>query len=150
VSYPLSIARIELDKRVEEEPRNSNWGPKVKEYLATAGVTTPAPWCMAFVVWCFRKAEVLNDKLPTTASCTFLLNWAREKGKLVKQPQPGDIFLLLRPGGRTAFHTGIIRSVSPLTVGTIEGNSNSSGSPEGFAVVARNRSRHVRIAYVRI
>jgi hypothetical protein len=144
----LEIAAREVG--TEEEPRNSNWGPKVKEYLAMAGITSPAPWCMAFVVWCFRQAGFAHDKLPTTASCTFLLNWAREKGKLVKQPQPGDIFLLLRPGGRTAFHTGIVKSVGTLNITTIEGNSNSVGSPEGYAVVSRQRNKLVRIAFVRI
>lgn len=144
----LDIAKSQIG--VSEDPKGSNWGERVKEYLAEVHVHSPAPWCCAFLVWCFRHAGFGSGKLPTTASCTFLLNWAREQGRLVKSPQPGDIFLLLRPGGKTAFHTGIVTSVGKLTLGTIEGNSNASGSPEGYEVVARTRSRLSRVAYVRI
>ena len=145
---PLEIAKTQIG--VEEEPRNSNWGPVVKNYLRAGAILAPAPWCMAFVVWCFRQAGVKADKLPTTASCTFLLNWAREKGKIVRDPKPGDILLMLRKGDKTAFHTGIVQQVGRLSVRTIEGNSNESGSPEGYQVVERNRSRLGRVAFVRI
>lgn len=149
MSDVLTIAQSQVG--VEEDPRGSNWGPRVREYLKKAGINVPAPWCMAFVVWCHRIAGVSPKVLPVTASCTYLLNWAREQGKLTKQPQPGDIFLLLRPGGKTSFHTGIVRNVSALYFGTVEGNSNASGSPEGYAVVQRTRRRVLaNVAFVRL
>lgn len=150
MSNVLDVALSQIG--VEEEPRNSNWGPRVREYLKKAGINVPAPWCMAFVVWCHRIAGVGVKQLPVTASCTYLLNWAREQKKLTKQPRPGDIFLLLRPGGKTSFHTGIVRNVSPLYFGTVEGNSNSVGSPEGYAVVKRTRCRvwPIKVAFVRL
>jgi hypothetical protein len=149
LSEVLNIALSQVG--VQEEPKNSNWGPRVCEYLKIAGINVPAPWCMAFVVWCHRFAGVDRKQLPVTASCTYLLNWAREQGKLTKQPRPGDIFLLLRPGGKTSFHTGIIRNVSPLYFGTVEGNSNDAGSAEGYEVCRRTRRRVLaRVAFVRI
>lgn len=148
MSKVLTIAQSQVG--VEERPRNSNWGPEVKQYLRSGGIAVPAPWCMAFVVWCHRMAGIKGKSLPTTASCSFLLNWARENGRLVKDPQPGDIFLLLRRGGHTSFHTGIVRNVSKFWYGTVEGNSNASGSPEGYAIVQRTRSRLARVAFVRI
>jgi hypothetical protein len=93
-----------------------------------------------------------KDDLPTTASCSLLLGWAREQGKIVKTPREGDIFLLLRRGGHTSFHTGIVRNVSRFYFGTVEGNSNTQGSPEGYAVVKRTRHKwwpH-KVAFVRI
>lgn len=146
MSTPLDIAVSQLG--VEESPRNSNWGPKIKDYLAAGGCFAPAPWCVAFLVWCFRHAE--SKACPLTASSTFLLNWGRERGKLVKQPQPGDVFLLLRPDKKNAFHAGFVRSVGKLTFATVEGNSNSTGSSEGYAVVSRTRSRLGRVAFVRV
>lgn len=145
MSNVLEVALSQVG--VEEEPRGSNWGARVKEYLRSAGITSPAPWCMAFVFWCHKIAGV---KMPKTASCTFLLNWAREKGKIVKEPQPGDIFLLLRKGGNTAFHAGIVRNVSKLYYGTVEGNSNDAGSAEGYEVCIRTRRRiFASVAFVR-
>lgn len=151
MASPLEIALGQALIGVQEEPRNSNWGPQVKQYLRAGGILSPAPWCCAFVVWCFRQAGIGSKTLPTTASCSFLLGWARENGKIVKDPQPGDIFLLLRKGGNSAFHTGLVRNVSKLYFGTVEGNSNASGSSEGYAVVQRTRSRILnRVAFVRI
>ena len=147
MSKALEIATTQVG--VEEEPRNSNWGPEIRNYLRAGAILSPAPWCMAFVVWCYRQAGISQNRLPTTASCTFLLNWARENGKIVKDPQPGDIFLLLRKGGHTSFHTGIVRNVSKLWYGTVEGNSNDQGSPEGYAVVKRTRMRR-NVVFVRI
>jgi hypothetical protein len=149
LSNVLDVALTQVG--VQEVPKNSNWGPRVKEYLRIAGISVPAPWCMAFVVWCHRIAGVIPADLPKTASCTYLLNWAKEAGKLTKQPRPGDIFLLLRPGGKTSFHTGIVRNVSPLWFGTVEGNSNDAGSAEGYEVCKRTRRRVLsRVAFVRV
>ena len=44
----LKYARLELGKG--EVPRGSNWGKDVQGYLNSVGITTPAPWCMAFVL----------------------------------------------------------------------------------------------------
>lgn len=144
MSTVLDIALSQVG--VEEEPHGSNWGVKVKEYLACVGIQTPAPWCMAFVVWCLNRA---GDRThPNTASCSFMLNWCKERGKVVKSPQPGDIFLLVRPNG-AAFHTGFVTIPGALFFYTVEGNSNSSGSPEGFQVVRRKRLRR-NVVFVRM
>lgn len=149
MSDVLNLAKTQIG--VQEIPKGSNWGDKVKEYLAAVNIGSPAPWCCAFVVWCFRHCQKDKTVIPTTGSCTFLLNWAKEQGKLVKQPRPGDVFLLLRPGGKSAFHTGLVSSVGALTFGTIEGNSNPGGSPEGYEVVARVRRKVLAsVAFLRL
>ncbi len=145
---PLDIAKTQVG--VQEEPKNSNWGPQIKNYLRAAAILSPAPWCVAFVVWCCRQAGIKQDRIPTTASSTFLLNWAKEKGKIVRDPQPGDIFLLLRKGGSTAFHCGFVQQAGRLAFRTVEGNSNDQGSAEGYEVCMRNRSRLGRVAFLRI
>ena len=50
---------------------------------------------------------------------------------------PGDIFLL-RGGPHGWHHTGIVTSVGDV-LGTTEGNTSPDGSPEGTAVLARER-----------
>ena len=47
----LQVAAGEIGSM--EVPPGSNWGPKVKDYLVSAGVTFPAAWCAGFVYWCF-------------------------------------------------------------------------------------------------
>jgi hypothetical protein len=148
MSKVLEIALSEVG--TEETPRGSNWGPRVKEYLAAGGITVPAPWCMAFVCWCFRQTSTpsYHIQFPVTASCSFFLNWAKEKNRIVKKPLPGDIFLLVRPNG-AAFHTGFVTAPGLLRFGTVEGNSNPGGSPEGFEVVKRSRS-YRGVVFVRL
>ena len=149
MSTPLEIAKTQIG--VTEDPIGSNWGTKVREYLAAVSILSPAPWCAAFVVWCFRQASLNAQVIPSSGSTTFLLNWAREKGKIVTKPQPGDVFLLLRAGRQTAFHCGIVGGVGMLYFYTVEGNSNNNGSVEGYEVVRhRRRLLFNRVAFLRL
>ncbi len=149
MSTPLEIAKSQIG--VEEQPIGSNWGAKVREYLAAVSILSPAPWCAAFVVWCFRQADLNGQVIPSSGSTTFLLNWAKEKKRIVKTPQVGDVFLLLRRGGTHAFHCGIVAGVGTLFFWTVEGNSNNNGSAEGYEVVRhRRRLLFNRIAFLRL
>ena len=65
--------------------------------------------------------------------------WARSHGRLVKNPQPGDVFFMLRTNGTG--HTGIVESVNADgTITTIEGNTNGRGSRLGDRVARRVRT----------
>ena len=50
----LKIATSQLG--VQEEPRGSNDGPEVSQYLKAVGLAPGYSWCMAFVYWCAAKA----------------------------------------------------------------------------------------------
>lgn len=143
----LDIAISQIGQ--EEKPRGSNWGEPVKSYLASVGINFPASWCMAFLVWCFTEAaRKLN--VPNTAKKTggVLDAWNKAKAQYaVAVPEPGDIFI--QDHGHGLGHTGIVEKVNADTVETIEGNTNDTGSREGFVVCRRVRKRSSIIGYLR-
>lgn len=142
----LQIAASQVGQ--QEHPKGSNWGHPVQDYLASCEIHVPAPWCMSFVVHCLRKAGIGSDQFPTSASCSQVHHWAKEHEKLVEEPQRGDVFLLLRPGGH-AFHTGFVCERVADRFRTIEGNSDPQGGAEGYEVTRRNRPVH-GAAFVRL
>jgi len=146
----LEIAISQLGK--EENPRGSNWGKvgdPVPMYLASVGINFPASWCMAFVYWCFDEAAkqlgILNP-LPKTGG---VLNaWENRPRHRVKIPQPGDVFIM--DLGHGLGHTGIVEIVHPDDLPTIEGNTNDTGSREGYEVARKVRhDRNPIIGYLR-
>jgi hypothetical protein len=136
----LDVAKQEIG--VSEQPKGSNRGGKVEEYLDVTGLGGGYPWCAAFVAWCGVKAFGKEWPLPHTADCDGLLAFARKHGILHDKPQAGDVFLCLA-SKNDATHTGIV--VAPngdgTTVSTIEGNSNSDGSREGFEVATQSHRK---------
>jgi hypothetical protein len=123
----------------EEHPRGSNWGEPVKTYLKSVSITFPAAWCMAFVYWCFNEAakqeKVVN---PMHKTGGVLAQYKYRKAKAVTVPEPGDVFIMDYGGGLG--HTGIVEKVNTDgTLLTIEGNTNDTGSREGYEVCRRVR-----------
>lgn len=149
----LDIARSQLG--VMEYPPGSNWGPEVREYLRAAGWTRPAPWCMAFVHWCF---EQVGMQLGGGASVGFFEAWARERGELVERPFRGDVVCYRFDADDWADHVGIVERVLTVSwrgrvftgvIATIEGNTGIGNDANGGKVMRRrrrvNRCRFVRI-----
>lgn len=142
---------------VKEHPPNSNWGPKVKQYLAAAGWSSPAPWCAAFVCWCYGQA---GRKLtfPNRASVGFFLDWAEKHGTPVKLPMKGDIVCYRFDDDSWPDHIGIVektlitRWLGGKFIGfvrTIEGNTAFGNDANGGEVQRRTRW-HSRCSYVRL
>ncbi len=133
----------------EEHPRGSNWGEPVKSYLKSVGITFPAAWCMAFVYWCFNEAakqQYIVTPLHKTGGVLAQLKF--RKANIVTVPQAGDIFIIDYGGGLG--HTGIIERVNPNnTLDTIEGNTNDTGSREGYEVCRKVRPIGKIKAYLR-
>jgi hypothetical protein len=134
----LFVARSQLDAKVAEFPRGSNWGPAVSLYLRIAGLRNPAPWCAAFVYWCLVVAGADRRKLWSNPASTYSLwKWAANSGRLSPVPGRGTAFVWNASGGG---HTGFVRAVLPgNVVATIEGNTNAGGSREGYEVAERKR-----------
>lgn len=141
----LDVARKELG--VKESPANSN-NVKYNTWFYDESVSGSAyPWCMAFVQWCFARADM---RLPcVTASCSELLNWyKRNHPDQVKTsaPKAGDIVIY------TFGHTGIVESASGNSITSIEGNTSpgTSGSQSnGGMVCRRTRQTYTVKAYIR-
>ncbi len=144
----------------EEQPRGSNKGPMVNEYLHAVGLGPGYAWCQAFVYWCYETAaKELHEEQPMIRTAGVYDCWSRtgkaknatavriEKTEMISNetvPIPGDQLILLY--GRGKGHTAIIESATPTgnindpwLLQTIEGNSNANGSREGYAVVRRTR-----------
>lgn len=139
----LAKARTQLG--VHEVPAGSNWGVHVREYLASAGILTPAPWCMAFVHWSYAKCGV---KLGGWAGVQNFLDWAEANGYEVRRPFKGDLVCYDWNSDRWHDHVGFVDRVLALRwkgkefvgwVRTIEGNTAVGNDSNGGKVMYRWR-----------
>lgn len=138
----IEVAITQLDK--QEMPRGSNWGPHVKKYLNSVGINFPASWCAAFVYWCFSQAGPNN--LFKTGGVLNMWNHT-DKEHRSTTPQPGDIFI--QDHGHGLGHTGIVEHVAGEYIDTIEGNTNDTGSREGYEVCRKRRLISSCIGFIR-
>jgi peptidoglycan hydrolase-like protein with peptidoglycan-binding domain len=145
----LAVAGGEVG--VMEEPPGSNRGPKVNQYLASAGLNAldgNFAWCAAFVYWCFSQASTalaVPNPAVRTAGALDVWNLAGPKGfrritgaEASDRPSlvnPGAIFVISTGGGHG--HVGFVESLTGIVLTTIEGNTNDGGSREGVGVFRR-------------
>lgn len=143
----LRVALLELPKPGEDpnmEIEGPNSGPKVRKYLSSVGITTPAAWCMGFVYYCVKSlydrfGPMSDDILLRTGYCPHTHDWALGKNILKLNPTKGDIFLIYFTDDLPD-HTGFVTEVlSDTEVRTLEGNTNKLGSPEGQGIYVKNR-----------
>lgn len=138
----LQIAISQLG--VEENPKGSNSGPQVNQYLKSVGLGPGFAWCMAFVYWCVNEAckqLVIENPLLKTGGVLYQLRHTKCRIIPVKSWQavkPGDIFIMEFKNGKG--HAGIVKSIRNGIVHTVEGNTNDEGSREGYEVCERERS----------
>lgn len=135
----IQTARKELG--VSEDPKGSNRGARVDEYNLTCGKDfIGAPWCASFTRWCFYQTG--KKDVPGAYSPDW---YKKDRVIQANSVQPGDQALIyFNSLGRFAHTIACITEVSRVgghvrEITTIEGNSNSDGSREGFAVVSRIR-----------
>ncbi|QRE73641.1 glycoside hydrolase domain-containing protein [Methylobacterium aquaticum] len=142
---------------VREEPRYSNRGPQVDEYIRAAGLNPRADsyaWCICFIQWVFKEAARTDasglSTLPRTAGvhalwklrtngATNVVAARQAEPALIK---PGMVFLFDTGGGKG--HGGIVESVAGDRLVTIEGNTNNGGSRDGYGVF-RRKTRLVKM-----
>jgi hypothetical protein len=143
---------------VAEEPKNSNAGQMVERFLRLVGLSKGNPWCAAFVS--FVGHHGLYDPqtkksawpLPLTGGCTVLGEYALKHKVLDTTPERGDVFLLWHTvdGVQRFAHTGFV--VAVLEDGsclTLEGNTNSDGSREGWLSTYKTRHFGANDRFVR-
>ena len=137
---------------VEEDAAHTNHGEAVK-YQIAAGLPKGGgfPWCQSFVYWCGLQAYGDANPVPKTGGVIDCWNKAKagtlktlrkSNGTILpSQIQPGYQFIL--DEGKGQGHTGIIESVdADGRLHTIEGNSNNTGSRDGYEVCRQNK-RHI-------
>lgn len=130
------------------EVGGQNRGPWVRLYM-TGSEGDAFPWCAGFVTYVVRAAAAAHGQptpLERTFSCDVLGAEAKKESRFVKRKAPasappGSIFLVPHKSNQNDWiHTGIITGGNGTVFNTIEGNTNDSGSREGFEVCARFRS----------
>lgn len=125
------------DLGVEENPRGSNWGHPVQDWLHDAGVNVPAAWCAAagfhWMVRAGMDAHRLKELIIYPASTFYLYQWAVSSLRLRKEPKRGRLFVYNKASGG---HTGVCLSDGePFR--QISGNTNQDGAREGYIVAER-------------
>lgn len=91
---------------------------------------------MAYVYWCCKEAYSSVGKLKKTGGVMAQWNQTPKERKSSK-PEAGDIFIM--DFGKGLGHTGFVESVDGEWLNTIEGNTNDTGSREGYEVCRRRR-----------
>ena len=138
----------------------NNRGQVVELFLREVRQPPGQPWCAAFVhhvgFWSHWDHAVAKSSwpLPATASCWELGEFARVRGILLKDPQPGDVFLVFSKQFQRFAHTGVVAAVNRVLATpagdtayeatTIEGNTSDDGSREGRTTLVRTRRLSIR------
>ncbi|MBN9661000.1 MAG: peptidoglycan-binding protein [Acidobacteria bacterium] len=143
----VAYARQHL-KQHPVEIGGQNAGPWVRLYMA-GNEGREWPWCAGFATFLLRHAaRTLGVAMPHPYAfgCDFLAGVAKGNGRLL-QPKsqadldsikPGYLFLVRRTTNSWA-HIGVVEALQGAAMLTIEGNTNDSGSAEGFEVCRRTR-----------
>lgn len=143
----LRIGRKQLDAGAREIG-GPNRGPWVRLYMNGCD-GAEYPWCAGFASFVVTSAFEMAGEYPPlklSVSCDGLARNARKVGRLISgdrcrtanTPSPGSLFLLRRRADGWT-HCGIVSAVDERHFETIEGNTNTDGSPDGAAVCRRIR-----------
>ena len=124
-------------------PGSVNYTKYGKEMHEIQPVTMdfPAPWCDAFVDWCFYKAfgADLARKILCGDFDDYTVNSAgyyKNAGRWTGVPARGHQIFLKNSGG--ICHTGLVYKVSGSIVYTIEGNASDSVAKRSYSIYASN------------
>jgi hypothetical protein len=120
-------------------------------YLHCCGLGKGYAWCSAFVKWCLTECGVDTRTITAWAATTY--NYSKvvyARGRIVQQPQPGDVFQLWDYRYARVAHTGFYHSrVTDDIYESVEGNTNGGGSADGDGVYRRKRSLKATYALTR-
>jgi hypothetical protein len=147
-----SIAESQIG--TQEDSHHRNEGSAILKYQQSTSLDGQGwPWCAAFVDWCVQQAQAAglvpaSLSRPRTASAFGLIDWAREHGLHVftvskDEPRRNDIAVY------HFSHTGIVSATSRDHFEAIEGNSNTDGSRDGYAVVRHPRPYDPATTFIR-
>nr|WP_226905010.1 peptidoglycan-binding protein [Pedobacter schmidteae] len=127
----IKIARKEIGVR---EKGCQNCGARIRDYLNCVGIKSPAPYCAAWVSWCFAQAGYPQ---PRTAWSPALFPAAR----VVKAPEPAIVFGIYFPKLKRIAHVGLVARLQGDWIVALEANTNVAGSREGQGVYERLRHK---------
>ncbi len=142
----LAYARKHLGMR----EAGYNRGALVDRWNRAAGSPLGSAWCGNFMNACLMAAGFPSE--PWLAACRFIEANARvghEGWEWTSNPVPGDLVLFTVSGA--ANHVGMVESVGPSSIVTIEGNTRQDGDviSNGYGVFRRHHSRGLPRGYAR-
>ncbi len=163
MSNPLdqlaAIAEAQIGN--EESPRGSNRGPAIAKYFSADayqpnganGRDDGYAWCASFVSWCVQEflikgtGPLFKVEAPRLSAAFAFRAWAKANGAMLFLPSQCEAGKLWPDRGDIVTfnfsHVGIVAAANQRggeNFTSIEGNSNSGGSREGFAVVRHPRT----------
>jgi peptidoglycan hydrolase-like protein with peptidoglycan-binding domain len=144
----VAYARQHLKQHpIEIGPENS--GPWVRLYMK-GNEGREWPWCAGFTSHVLKQASDsrgVSMPHPYAFGCDFLAGKAQANGRYLRPKTPAELasikagyLFLVRKTTNSWSHIGIVEAVQGETMLTIEGNTNDSGSAEGFEVCQRTRA----------
>ena len=152
-----TLSRLTADyalQHVAQHPRETagpNSGPWVRTYLGFEG--NEAKWCSGFVCYALEQAAHtlgVGMPIPASSSCDVMAAGAKSAHKFLAGSKvksgavpvstlvPGSLFLV-RATPTDWTHIGIVSEAASNSFDTIEGNTDSQGSNNGFEATERTR-----------
>jgi hypothetical protein len=113
-----------------------NWGPRIKQYLAAAGITFPTAYCAAFCVFLLHKAGYRGDLPKLLGWVPSWAEWARKTGRAIAKvlARKGDFVCINWPG----------TDATPDHIAVVTGNL---GVLKRLTTIGANESDAVREAW---
>lgn len=152
VDHIVSVAK----SYVGQEEIRENQGFKDKAFevkMKDVGWYKNAPWCafLAKVIWqdAFStldpKGMLLVKKYSNGSAIDTYHKYAKSKEFHVTQtPSIGCLVIWLEGNSSTIGHAGIvIEVINATTIKTVEGNTNTDGSREGYLAAIKTRTIHL-------
>ncbi len=131
----VAVAQTQIG--YQEGSNNSN------KYSAAFGVYNVA-WCAYFISWCAKEAGISDsiiNRQGIASPFSGYFNVPNTHGSSNYFPKPGDLVFYGPNSNGDHYHVGIVETVNKSTgyITTIEGNTNSNGSSEGYIVYRHTR-----------
>ena len=151
VVNPCHLDMAATQVGVLEVGRN-NYGPQVRDYLASTGFKEGAPWCAAFIHWTYRGCDRIIEP---SKSFALAAKWHPKARRVWERkawtPDTADTWSRVSANGDhfalwynslnppRIGHTGLVYDEDEAFIYTIEGNTGSGGSRDGDGVYRRKR-----------
>lgn len=128
----------------EIQPNKGFQDPSFETKMRARGWEAPQPWCGYFAKQCWVDAYADNvdflatvKKLSNGGALTTLADWkASEPQQVGHIPVPGALVIFEEGNGPNG-HVGVVISVQGNIYATIEGNTNTDGSRDGYEVAQK-------------
>jgi hypothetical protein len=138
--------KVMLSQVGTKEATGRNDGVQIEKYLGSVKIYVPAPYCAAFVYFCFAEVacDITQIPIPRTAVANNIYNYARKKGVLANYAPAIDDLITWKYSNSWSGHIERIYEIHKagwvLTVGANTSNGKTGSQREGNGVFIRRRN----------